>query len=134
MYKLLNVYQEIQDSIGYFLKLVRLGKKEGLTPEQTMQLVKVADNIHKLQEKLQQLQSEVVDIEMKKSKGKEQLKVLQNEIEATRKKLNSADRAFKVKYEELSDICSRIRSVERMPVHQNRMHNQALYLQPIYCH
>ena len=29
MHQLFNVYQEIQNSIGYFLKLVRLGKKEG---------------------------------------------------------------------------------------------------------
>jgi hypothetical protein len=31
MHQLFNVYQEIQNSIGYFLKLVRLGKKEAFT-------------------------------------------------------------------------------------------------------
>ena len=29
MHKLVTIYQEIQNSMGYFLKVVRLGKKEG---------------------------------------------------------------------------------------------------------
>src|SRR5215217_1517879 len=33
MYKLVTIYQEIQNSMGYFLKLFRLGKEKGLTPE-----------------------------------------------------------------------------------------------------
>jgi hypothetical protein len=48
---LFNVYHEIQNSIGHFLKLVRLGKKEGLTPEQIINLIKMANNIHELKEK-----------------------------------------------------------------------------------
>ena len=83
MHQLVNVYQEIQGSIGYFLKLVRLGKKEGLTPEQVMGLIQIADSIHKLQEKLEQLQSEVLDISIEKSVGKEKLKDLHKEIETT---------------------------------------------------
>jgi hypothetical protein len=39
MHQLFNVYQEIQNSIGYLLKLFRLGKKEGLTPEQLIKLI-----------------------------------------------------------------------------------------------
>ena len=45
---------EIQDSMGYFLKLFRLGKEKGVTPEQIMKLIQMADSIHKLQDKLQQ--------------------------------------------------------------------------------
>jgi hypothetical protein len=71
MHQLFNIYQKIQNSIGYFLKLFRLVKKESLTPEQVMGLIQMADSIHKLQEKLQHLQSEVVDITMKRSVGKE---------------------------------------------------------------
>jgi hypothetical protein len=101
MYKLLNVYQEIQDSIGYFLKLFRLGKQEGVTPEQIMKLIQMADSIHKLQEKLEQLQSEVLDISIRKSVGKEELKDLLNETEAVQEKLNSVNKIFNMKYEEL---------------------------------
>src|SRR5215207_1439416 len=81
MYKLVTIYQEIQNSIGYFLKLFRLGKKEGLTPEQIINLIQMADNIHRLKEKFEQLQIEVIDIGMRKSVSKERLNTLHNEIE-----------------------------------------------------
>jgi transposase-like protein len=61
MYKLVTIYQEIQDSIGYFLKLFRLGKEKGVTPEQIMKLIPMSDSIHKLKEKLERVQSEVLD-------------------------------------------------------------------------
>src|SRR5918994_6115813 len=48
MHKLVTIYQEIQDSIEYFLKLFRLGKEKGVTPEQIMKLIIMADSIHKL--------------------------------------------------------------------------------------
>jgi chromosome segregation ATPase len=112
MHKLVTIYQENKDSIGYFLKLVRLGKEKSVTPEQIMKLIQMADSIHKLQEKLQHLQSEVVEMGMRKSVGKEQLKTLQNEIETAQEKLTMVNRASNMKYEELSDICSQIRKVE----------------------
>ena len=31
MHKLVAIYQELQGNVGYFIKLFRLGKKEGLT-------------------------------------------------------------------------------------------------------
>ena len=80
MYKLVTIYQELQGGIGYFLQLVRLGKKEGLTSEQIINLVQMADSIQKLQEKLQQLQSEVVDISIRKTMAKKDLNDIQNEI------------------------------------------------------
>jgi hypothetical protein len=49
--------------------LFRLGKEKGVTPEQIMKLIQMADSIHKLQEKLEQLQSEVLDISIRKSVG-----------------------------------------------------------------
>jgi transposase-like protein len=67
MYKLVTIYHENKDSMGYFLKLTRLGKEKGVTPEQIMNLVQMADSIHKLQNKLQRLQSEVIDISTTKS-------------------------------------------------------------------
>ena len=53
MHKLVTIYPEIQDSMGYFLKLFRLGKEKGVTPEQIMNLIQMADSIHKLEDKLQ---------------------------------------------------------------------------------
>ena len=44
MRKLVTIYQEIQNSIGYFLKLYRFGKKKDVTPEQIMKLIYMADS------------------------------------------------------------------------------------------
>jgi hypothetical protein len=57
MRRLVAIYPEIQDSMGYYLKLFRLGKEKGVTPEQIMNLIQMAGSIHKLQVKLQRLQS-----------------------------------------------------------------------------
>jgi len=112
MHQLFNVYQEIQNSIGYFLKLFRLGKKERFTPEQIMKLIQMADSIHSLEEKHQHLRSEVLDISIRKSVGKDQLKDLHNEIETTQEKLSSVTQAFEVKYKELKEACSQAQRLQ----------------------
>lgn len=88
MYKLVTIYQETKDSMGYFLKLYRLGKEKGVTPEQIMKLVQMADSIHMLENKLQRMQSEISDISTRKSEGQEELKNLRNEISNTKEKLD----------------------------------------------
>lgn len=57
MHRLVAIYPEIQDSMAYFLKLFRLGKEKGVTPEQIMKLIQMADNIYKLQDKIRDLQA-----------------------------------------------------------------------------
>jgi hypothetical protein len=112
MHKLVTIYQETQDSMGYFLKLVRLGKQEGITPEQIIKLVRTADSLHKLQEKIQELQSEILDISKSKTVAKDQLEGLHNEIEATKEKLNLVNETFEVKYGELKETCSSAQKLE----------------------
>src|SRR5688500_3508465 len=101
MHKVVIIYQEIQDSMGYFLKLFRLGKEKGLTPEQIMNLVQMSERTHKHQEKRQRLQSEISDISTRKSEGQEELKNLHNEIGNTKEKLDLVKKTFNIKYEEL---------------------------------
>jgi|SRR5215216_2982802 len=72
----------------------------------------MADNIHKPQDKLQQLQSEVEDIEREKSKSKEKLKNLHNEIQTTQEKLNLVKKTFNVKYGELKEACSQLQKLQ----------------------
>jgi seryl-tRNA synthetase len=112
MHKVVTIYQENKNSIGYFLKLFRLGKEKGVTPEQIMKLIQMADNIHKLQGKFQQLQSHVIEIGMKKSGDIERLEKLQNEIDAAQDKLNSVEKAFNMKYEELKEACSQAQRLQ----------------------
>jgi hypothetical protein len=73
MQLLYETYRENKESIGYFLRLFRLGKKEGLTPEQIIDLLKMADNTKDLNEKFHHLQGEITDMELKKSVIKEHL-------------------------------------------------------------
>jgi len=112
MYKLVTIYQELQDSIEYFLKLLRLGKKEGLTPEQIMKLVQMADSIHRLQDRLQQLQSEILDISRRQSVGQEKLKSLHKEISGTQEKLDLVRKTFNMKYGELKEACSQAQKLQ----------------------
>jgi regulator of replication initiation timing len=106
MYKLVTIYHENQDTMGYFLKLTRLGKEKGVTPEQMIKLVEMADSIHKLQDKLQCLQSEISDISTRKSEVQDELKYLRNEISNTKEKLDTVKKTFDIKYEKLKEVCS----------------------------
>jgi hypothetical protein len=112
MHQLFVIYQENKDSIGYFLKLVRLGKREGITPEQIIDLLKMADNTKDLNEKFLCLQGEVTDMELKKSVIKEQLEDLENKISSAEEQLSETDKACKLKFDELSGICYQIRMLE----------------------
>jgi hypothetical protein len=112
MYKLFTIYQEIQGSIRYFLKLFRLGKEKGLTPEQIIKLVQMADSIQKLQDKLQHLENQVVDISRRKFLGQEELKNLHNKINNTKEKLDLVKKTFDIKYEELKEACSQAQKLQ----------------------
>jgi hypothetical protein len=112
MHRLVDIYPEIQDSMGYFLKLTRLGKEQGVTPEQIIKLVQMADNIHKLQDKLQRLQSEVTDISTMKTEGQGELNDLHNEISNTKEKLDMVKKTFNIKYDELKEVCSQAQKLQ----------------------
>jgi hypothetical protein len=112
MHKLVTIYQETQDSVGYFLKLFRLGKKKGVSPDQIMKLVQMADCIHKLHDRLQQLQSEISNISKSRTVAKDQLKGLHDEIEAAQEKLNLVNKTFELKYKELKEACSQLQKLQ----------------------
>ena len=112
MHKLVTIYREIQDSMGYFLKLFRLGKEKGVTPEQIMKLIQISDSIYKLQDKLERIQSEVLDISRRKAVGQEELKNLHKETRAIQEKLNLVNKTFEAKYEELKEACSQAQKLK----------------------
>src|ERR671919_3106869 len=112
MHRLVAIYPEIQDSMGYYLKLLRLGKEKGVTPEQIMNLIQMADSIHKLQDKLQRLQREVTDISTRKSEDQEELNDLHNEIINTKEKLDLVKKTFNIKYEGLKEACSQTQKLQ----------------------
>jgi hypothetical protein len=113
MYKLVTIYHENQDSMGYFLKLTRLGKEQGVTPEQIMNLVQMADSIHMLEDKLQRLQNEISDKLTKESEGQKELNDLCNEISNTKERLDVVKKTFNIKYEELKSVCSQAQKLQK---------------------
>ena len=92
--------------------MTRLGKEQGVTPEQIIKLVQMADNIHKLQDKLQRLQSEVTDISTMKTEGQGELNDLHNEISNTKEKLDMVKKTFNIKYDELKEVCSQAQKLQ----------------------
>jgi hypothetical protein len=71
-----------------------------------MNLVQIADSIHKLKDELQHIENEVLDISRRKSVGQEELKNLHTEIGDTEEKLDTVKKTFDIKYEELKEACS----------------------------
>jgi DNA-binding protein Fis len=71
-----------------------------------------ADSIHKLQDKLRHLQSDILDISRRKSEGQEDLKDLHKEIISTREKLDLVKKTFNIKYEELKEGCSQLQRLQ----------------------
>jgi hypothetical protein len=112
MHRLVTIYPEIQDSMGYYLKLFRLGKEKGVTPEQIMNLVQMADSIYKLQDKLKRLQNEMTDMLTRKTEGQEELNDLHNEIINTKEKLDLVKETFDIKYDKLKEVCSQIQKLQ----------------------
>jgi flagellar capping protein FliD len=112
MHKLVTIYGETQDSMGYFLKLFRLGRENGATPEKIIKLVQMADSLYKLQDKIQQLQSEILYISKSKTVAKDQLKDLHKEIEVAQEKLDLVNKTFEVKYKELKEACSQAQRLQ----------------------
>ena len=112
MHRLVAIYPEVQNSMGYYLKLFRHGKEKGVTPEQIMNLIQMADSIHMLEDKLQRLQSEISDISTRKSEGQEELKNLHSEKNNTKEKSDVVKKTFNIKYEELKKVCSQLQRLQ----------------------
>jgi chromosome segregation ATPase len=72
----------------------------------------MADSIHKLEDRLQRLQSEIPDILTRKSEGQEELKNLRNEISNTKEKLDTVKETFNIKYKELKEACSQAQKLQ----------------------
>ena len=106
---LFMIYQEVKNNLGYFLKLFRLGKKEGLTPENIISLLNMANNLQDLNEQFQFQLNEVKDMELRKSQCKEQLEDLENSTISSKEQLSDTEKAYKQKFGELSEICFQIR-------------------------
>ena len=87
------IYQEVKNNLGYFLKLFRLGRKEGLTPEKIINLLNMADNIQNLNEQFQFHLSNVKEMDIRNNRCKEQLEDLENRTIIAKEQLYDTERA-----------------------------------------
>jgi hypothetical protein len=84
MYELNEIYNEIKDNMGHFVELVRLAKKEHLTPEEVIGLINLSNDIQDLKRQHKQLNVGIVELESKLYANKDELKRLKYQItEAT---------------------------------------------------
>jgi hypothetical protein len=84
MYELNEIYNEIKDNMGHFVELVRLAKKEHLTPEEVIGLINLSNDIQDLERQHKQLNVGIVELESKLYANKDELKRLKYQItEAT---------------------------------------------------
>ena len=84
MHELNEIYNEIKNRIGYFVKLVRLAKKEHLTLEEVIGFINMSNNIQDLKRQYKQLNVRIVELESKLYASKDELKKLDGQItEAT---------------------------------------------------
>ena len=100
------IYQEVKNNLGYFLKLFRLSRKEGLTPENIIGFLNMAENIQDLNEKFQFHLNNVKEIDLRKNRCKEQLEDLEYRTIIAKEQLSDTGIACKQKFDELSVICS----------------------------
>jgi hypothetical protein len=105
MHELNEIYNEIKDCIGYFVKLVRLAKKEHLTPEEIISLVNVINEIPGLERKYKQLNVNIVEIE-------EELKKLEDQSSAATELLKRKSELIERKSEILSGLISQRQKLE----------------------
>jgi hypothetical protein len=80
MHELNEIYNEIKNSIGYFVKLVRLAKKEHLTLEEVIGFINMSNDIQDLKIHYKQLNVGMVELESKLYAKKEELRKLDGQI------------------------------------------------------
>lgn len=112
MHQLYTLYQENKNSIGYSLEAFRLARKEGLSPQEIANNLRMANNIQGLKEQYQHFQKEIMELVFRKSYSKEQLQTIQKNIETEKDLLSHVQKANTITYAEFMKTCSQVKSLE----------------------
>jgi hypothetical protein len=90
LYKLNMVYEEIKDDIPYFLKLRRVSKVAGMSTEQVVNLLEIANNdLPALENSYEKLKTDLSSLENRKLYSKMTLHSLGSQIMASSQMLSS---------------------------------------------
>jgi len=90
-----SIYMEIRHNIGYFLKLYRIAKKQGVTSDKIDSFLQIVDKIPDLEKRFEWLLSELEDLEFRKFRAREELEDIRNQIAKSRKELHEIKNACK---------------------------------------
>jgi hypothetical protein len=112
------VYKEIGSSnIGYFLNLYRIAKKEDITTEQIINLLKIANDIQFLEKRSEWLANEIKDLELRKMEAREELEGFNTKIANAKEDLFDMKSACKQIYAEFERVVNLKRNLEAMVKH-----------------
>jgi len=90
LYNLNMVYEEVEDDIGYFVKLYKLSKAKRMNVQKVVNLLKIAnDDLPPIEERLKRLRNNVSILQSQKHTCERGLYQLNNQIATTSRFLNS---------------------------------------------
>ena len=113
-YKLNLIYEELgDDGTEYFVKLIKLAKKEDVSVEQLLKLADLADEgnpfgLSQLEKRQEWLIGNIHELDLQLEKAKNHLHTLSNQIANARKLLSDSTISCKDKRQELEKITSKI--------------------------
>ena len=113
MHELNEIYNEIKDSMGYFVKLVRLAKKEHLTPEEVIGLINMSNDIQDLKRYYKQLNVGIVELESKLYANKKELKKLVDQITKATNLIEIKSKIIERKLQILTELISQKQKLEQ---------------------
>lgn len=112
MHELFVIYNVIKDNIGYFIKLVRLAKKEHITPEEIISLINMCNDIQDFKRQYKQLNVSIVNLASKLYASKEELNKLEDQITKATRLLEIKLEIIERKSEILTELISQRQKLE----------------------
>jgi DNA repair ATPase RecN len=118
MYELRMIYKEIGGDIVHFLKLYRLSKKERISPQHIVSLLRIANNdLPALERKYHRLKKDMVLLELEKQKLEQiggQVRILATMSEDYKQQIKELQRKRMgledlIRELENKDVCKKIR-------------------------
>jgi hypothetical protein len=99
--------------MGYFVKLVRLAKKEHLTPEEVIGLINMSNDIQDLKRYYKQLNVGIVELESKLYANKKELKKLVDQITKATNLIEIKSKIIERKLQILTELISQKQKLEQ---------------------
>jgi hypothetical protein len=99
------IYEEVKDDIGYFVKLYRLGKAKGMSIQQVVDVLAMANNdLPAIEERVKRIRKDISIRQFRKHICERSLYQLNNQIVSTTNLLNSLRMSCKRERREIANL------------------------------